>query len=140
MRAFAALGAALMALILGGGISTAAYASAPVEFGASHVIDSAGVLGEREAEVTARLDRLFQDTQIDLYIAYVDSFTNPSDREEWADQVISQNGMGTNDILLAVAIDDREYQLRVTPGFPLTDSQLSDVQLGSIEPQLRDED
>jgi len=48
--------------------------------------------------------------------------------------------MGTNDILLAVATDDRQYQVRVTPGFALTDSQLSDVQLNSIEPALRDSD
>ncbi len=140
MRALLALGVGLMALILGGGVSTAAYASAPVDFGASHVIDSAGVLGDREAEVTGRLDQLFSDTQIDLYVVYVDSFTNPSDREQWADQVISQNDMGTNDVLLAVATDDREYQLRATPGFALDGSQLSDVQLGSIEPALRDSD
>ncbi|MCY7403556.1 MAG: TPM domain-containing protein [Cryobacterium sp.] len=140
MRAFVALGAGLLALIVGAGASTVAYATAPVDFGASHVVDSAGVLGDRAAEVTNRLDQLFSDTQIDLYVAFVGSFTNPSDREQWADQVISQNGMGTNDILLAVATDDREYQLRVTPGFPLTASQLSDVQLGSIEPALRDSD
>jgi hypothetical protein len=44
----------------------AAYASTPVDFGVSHVIDAAGVLGDRETEVTDRLNQLFRDTQIDL--------------------------------------------------------------------------
>lgn len=122
------------------GIPSTAFAEDPVDFGASHVLDKVGALGSRESEVTAALDTLYSDTRTDLYVAFVDSFTGAADREQWAAETADRNGMGTNDVLLAVATDDREYQLSAPNDFALTDAQLSEVQLTAIEPALRQND
>ena len=117
-----------------------AHAEDPVTFGESHIVDEVGALGDREDEVTEALDRLFADTQTDLFVVYVDSFTGAADREAWADETATQNGFGTNDVLLAVATDDRQYQLSVAAGFALTDAQLQEVETEAIEPALREND
>lgn len=122
------------------GFPMAAQAEDPVDFGASHIVDTVGALGEREAEVNRALDELFSESGTDLYVAYVDSFSGAADRTEWANETADRNGMGTSDVLLAVATEDREYQLSAAPDLPLTDAQLTEVQLIAIEPALRDND
>lgn len=117
-----------------------AYAEDPVTFGESHIVDEVGALGDREGEVTEALDRLFADTQTDLFVVYVDSFTGAADREAWADETATRNGFGTNDVLLAVATDARQYQLSVAAGFALTDAQLQAIETVAIEPALREND
>ena len=119
---------------------TAAWAEDPVDFGASHILDTVDAVAGRTDEITSALDALYADTGADLYVAYVDSFTGVEDREQWADQTADSNGLGTNDVLLAVATDDREYQLSVAPDFALTDAQLQEIETVAIEPALRQND
>ncbi|TFD31197.1 TPM domain-containing protein [Cryobacterium cryoconiti] len=118
----------------------AAWAEDPVEFGASHILDTVDAVSGRTDEITSALDALYADTGADLFVAYVDSFTGVADREQWADQTADSNGLGTNDVLLAVATEDREYQLSVAPGFALTDAQLQEIETVAIEPALRQND
>ncbi|MGO4104754.1 YgcG family protein [Leifsonia sp. YAF41] len=140
MHAWSKLGAALLVSALAVGVPTIAYAESPVDFGASHIVDKTGALGNREGEVAAAITKLADETGTDLFVAYVDSFTGVSNREEWADQTADQNGLGTNDVLLAVATGDRQYQLSVSPNFTLTDAQLSEIESVAIEPPLRQND
>ncbi len=114
-----------------------ARAEDPVTFGASHIADKVGAVAGRTDEVTAALDKLYADTRTDLFVVYVDSFTGVADRQQWADTTADDNGLGTNDILLAIATGDREYQLSVAPDFALTDAQLREVETVAIEPALR---
>ncbi|WP_241987430.1 TPM domain-containing protein [Cryobacterium glucosi] len=102
------LGVVLAVVGLGAGPGTPASAEDPPSFGSSHVVDRVGALGSRTAEVTAALDRLYAETRTDLFVAYVDSFTGVADRQQWADQTADENGLGTNDVLLAVATSDRQ--------------------------------
>ncbi|TFD81166.1 TPM domain-containing protein [Cryobacterium fucosi] len=118
-------------------VPTLAWAEDPVTFGASHIADKVGAVTTRSAEVTAALDRLYADTRTDLFVVYVDAFTGVADRQQWADQTADDNGLGTNDVLLAIATGDREYQLSVAPDFALTDAQLREVETVAIEPALR---
>ncbi|TFC10865.1 TPM domain-containing protein [Cryobacterium sp. MDB2-33-2] len=131
------LGVVLAVVGLGAGPGTPASAEDPPSFGSSHVVDRVGALGSRTAEVTAALDRLYAETRTDLFVAYVDSFTGVSDRQQWADQTADENGLGTNDVLLAVATSDRQYQLSVAQNSSLTDAQLLEVETVAIEPALR---
>ncbi|GAA3893085.1 TPM domain-containing protein [Leifsonia kafniensis] len=140
MHAWSKLGAALLVGALAVGVPTVAYAESPVTFGASHIVDKTGALGNREGEVAAAITKLADETGTDLFIAYVDSFTGVDDREAWADQTADDNGLGTNDVLLAVATGDRQYQLSVSPNFTLTDAQLSEIESVAIEPPLREND
>ena len=116
---------------------TLAWAEDPVTFGASHIADKVGAVTARSAEVTAALDTLYADTRTDLFVVYVDAFTGVADRQQWADKTADDNGLGTNDVLLAIATGDREYQLSVAPDFALTDAQLREVETVAIEPALR---
>ena len=103
------------------------------------VTDTAGVLGDRTADVEAALDRLRTEEGVQLFVVFVESFDGtPS--QDWADQVARSNGLGLNDALLAVAVGDRQYAWSVDEGFPLTDAQLEAVAGGRIETQLQDGD
>src|SRR5680860_448946 len=133
-----ASGLLLSALLLGS--PTVAHAEDPVSFGAGHIVDRVDALGDREAEVQAAIDTLYEDTQIDLFVVYVARFTGAADREAWADATADKIGLGTRDILLAVATADRQYQLRVDPGFGLTDAELAELETVAIEPALREND
>ncbi|TFC19589.1 TPM domain-containing protein [Cryobacterium algoritolerans] len=116
---------------------TLAWAEDPVTFGASHIADKVGAVTARIAAVNAALDKLYADTRTDLFVVYVDAFTGVADRQQWADKTADDNGLGTNDVLLAIATGDREYQLSVAPDFALTDAQLREVETVAIEPALR---
>jgi uncharacterized membrane protein YgcG len=134
------LGAGLLCVALILGLPMAAHAADPVDFGTSHIADKVGALGGRQSEVQAAIDSLYANTRVDLYVVYVDSFTGPSDRQQWAADTANKNGMGINDVLLAVATVDRQYQLSVDPGFQLTDAQIADVGTNAVEPALREND
>ncbi|MEB0267361.1 TPM domain-containing protein [Cryobacterium sp. 10I5] len=131
------LGVVLAVVGLGAGPETPVYAEDPPSFGSSHIVDTVGALGSRTGEVTAALDRLYAETRTDLFVAYVDSFSGVADRQQWADQTADENGLGTNDVLLAVATSDRQYQLSVAQNSTLTDAQLLEVETVAIEPALR---
>ena len=135
----AALVAIVALALVGTGLGAAAPARAddPVNFGESHIVDTVGALGDREPEVVAALDALFADTQIDLFVAYVASFEGVDDPSTWADYTAVDNGFGDNDVLLAVATNDRQYQLSVATDFVLDEAQLAEVQSTAIEPSLR---
>jgi uncharacterized membrane protein YgcG len=138
----AAAVALVSAGLIGAGLAAPQQARAddPVTFEESHIVDTVDALGDREPEVVAALDALFADTQIDLFVAYVSSFDGVDDTSTWADQTAVNNGFGDNDVLLAVATDDRQYQLSVATGFVLDDEQLAEVQNTAIEPSLREND
>lgn len=118
----------------------AAVAEDPVAFTGSQVVDTAGALGGDAVPVEDAIQGLYDANRVQLYVAYVDSFTNPSDRTDWANTTATNNGFGTDDVLLAVAVDSRQYQLSVADGFALSDAQIASLQSEDIEPALSDGD
>ncbi|WKK73351.1 TPM domain-containing protein [Rathayibacter oskolensis] len=48
--------------------------------------------------------------------------------------------MGTDDVLLAVAVEQRQYQVSVAQGFALDDAQVASLQTDDIEPRLVESD
>ena len=119
-------------------LPTAAYADDPVDLGGEHIYDSADVVSDSTDDIQAALDTLYDDTRVRLYVVYVDSFTNPSDREEWVVETADRNGLGDNNVLVAIAVDDSLYQLWQADNLALTDSELSDVAIDSLVPDLAD--
>ena len=102
---------------------------------ADEVTDSAGVLDGRTAEVQAALDDLSQSTEYQLFVVFVDTFDGV-DALEWADQTAIQSGLGDEDVLLAVAVEERRYAISVAEAIPLTDEQLREIRTERVEPQL----
>ena len=115
----------------------AAHAEDPVDLSGQYVLDAVGAISGDEAEVGSALDSLYDRARLQLFVVYVSTFDNPSNAVDWADETALQNNLGANDLLLAVAIDDRQYAISVDPAFSLSDSQLDAVE-GAIEERLRD--
>lgn len=134
---FGAATALLAGLVLLGA-PLAAHAEDPVDLGGAYVLDTVGALSGDEPRVQAALDSLYGSASIQLFVVYVDRFSSPGDPVAWADLTADRNGLGMNDLLLAVAIDDRQYALSVAPDSPLSNSQIDSVER-AIEDQLRND-
>ncbi|MCR2825205.1 TPM domain-containing protein, partial [Microbacterium sp. zg.Y909] len=115
-----------VAAVLLSATTLSAAATDPVQLGASRLLDQADVLtGGETSEVEDRLDGLYDATGVDLFVVLVDEFTNPSDRQEWADAVAFGNGLGQTQYLLAIATEGRQYYISADDGGPLSDSELT---------------
>ena len=67
------------------------------------ITDTADVLDSgEESDVQAALEQLQAEDGTQLYVVYVDSFDGASGGE-WAQQTFQQSGLGTNEIVFAVA-------------------------------------
>jgi len=60
-----------------------ALADDPVQLDGAYVADSAGVLGGDNSSVISSLDSLYEQAGIQLFVVYVDEFTNPSTPIDW---------------------------------------------------------
>ncbi|MEV8016174.1 TPM domain-containing protein [Streptomyces sp. NPDC086554] len=101
--------------------------------------DKAGALGDREDAAEQALDRLYDDRGMQLFVVYVRDFSGRS-AQDWADTTAERNGLGLDDVLLAVATHDRQYAYSVERGSRLTEDQLRDVATTAIRPALREND
>ncbi len=117
-----------------------AGAEGPVTFqGRSQIVDPGGVLGGAAGQVEDAVQQLNEDTSVQLFVAFVDTFDGLS-AQEWADRTAELSGLGLNDALLAVATQDRQYAWSVDETFPLSDAQLQQAAIDRIEPELSDDD
>ncbi|MFC6357424.1 TPM domain-containing protein [Luethyella okanaganae] len=139
MRARWALGAAI-AVVLIVAEPVVAWAEDPVQFGSSPIVDSVGALDGKTGDVEQAISKLYADDRMQLFVVYVDTFSNPADAGDWANTTAEQNGLGDNDYLLVVALEGRNYQFSVAAGSPLTDEQITDITVNRIEPRLVDGD
>ncbi|GAA1495686.1 TPM domain-containing protein [Paeniglutamicibacter kerguelensis] len=94
-------------------LAPAASATDPVTIPPGQfVIDEADVLGASTAEVTDAITKMRTDTGQNLFVIYVDTFTNPTDPSAWVSQVAKTKGMGPSDSILAVAVESRQARLK----------------------------
>ncbi|MDN5860267.1 MAG: TPM domain-containing protein, partial [Pseudonocardia sp.] len=136
-RSLAALVAAVVVLLLAGG--TAALADPPLR-AVDRVTDRAGVLGGRAAEVSAAIERLRTEARIDLFVVFVRSFDGRS-AQQWTTASAQLSGIGTDDVLMAVATRDRAYYVQVGPRMTtLTPDTLTSIISNDVEPRLGSND
>ncbi len=130
-----ALTAVLTGLLAAGGLlATAgpALADAPSNL-TSEITDTAGVLSDADtARLQGALTTLRQDTPYQLFVAFVPSFDGMSG-PDWADATAEASGMGTDDLLLAVATEDRRYGLSVDPAIDLSDTQVAAIERAAAD-------
>lgn len=131
--------ATLLALLLSG-FAASASATDPVRLGAERVFDGVDALSASdEAAANERLASLYSDSGVDLYVVLVDDFTNPSDRQQWADAVAQRNGLGVKQYLLAISTQGRQYYISADTSGPLSDGQLEATE-AAIRPALSEGD
>ncbi len=132
MRSAAASTIALLGLLA---MPSAATAADPVELGSSDFVDTVGALSGSESEVQAALDELYEETGVQLFVAYVDTFDGIAADESWAIAMSELNGLGTDDLLLAVAIEESNYDIRYPADFQLDEATVRAVE-GDFLPLL----
>ncbi|WP_405783081.1 TPM domain-containing protein [Streptomyces sp. NBC_01378] len=120
--------------------ATTARADDPVTLSRTgQITDKVDALRDREHDVASALDSLDSEHNTQLFVVYVRDFSGRS-AQDWADDTAAKNGLGLNDVLLAVATHDRQYAYSVDQDSQLTDAQLKDVAQTAIEPALRRND
>ena len=108
-RLFSRAAAALVAAVLGVAfLALPATAEDPSALN-GHVVDhtSQKVLSGQAGEVEDAIDTLRSETDLDLWVVYVDSFDGMG-QEQWAAQAADATGLGSMDLLFAVAVQDRQ--------------------------------
>ncbi|MGO0574843.1 TPM domain-containing protein [Ornithinimicrobium panacihumi] len=137
--------AALVAAVAAAPLLVAAPASAEEPLNLSGpVYDAADVLSDaEEQEAVQQIEQLREETGLQLFVAYVDTFEDASgagvNGETWAELTAQESGMGHGDLLLAVAVEDRFYGVGDV-GETLSMDQLRNVQGEDIEPALGQDD
>ena len=129
--------AALGVLLLGGTSAAAQPADAPFSVD-DQITDRAGVLSDTDG-LQSELERLQDEEDLQLFVVYVDSFDGKSG-EDWTRETFETSGMGGNDVLLAVAVEDRRYGMWTTEDSGLSPDDISRVQSEDVEPALADDD
>ncbi|MEX1909110.1 TPM domain-containing protein [Janibacter sp. Y6] len=142
--------AAAVMIALGAGPACAAAAAAPPPVSAApaapttepmdlreQVTDEAGVLGDL-GQYDEALQRA-RDAGIQLFVVYVDSFDG-TEGSAWAQQTYERSGMGGDDVLLAVAVEDRRYGTWASEESGLSESDDQQVRSQDIEPALGRDD
>ncbi len=108
VAAIAAAGALALAVPVG-----TAVAEPPFRV-PSQITDRSGVLtGSDVADIQSAINELASEDQTNLFVVYVDDFTDPAEAQAWAEQTRVSSDLGTNDVLLAIATQGRAYAVRV---------------------------
>jgi hypothetical protein len=111
-----------------------ARADAPLRLPAQ-VTDEVGALGSRAAAVDTALAELQSETQVQLFVVFVDSFDG-TPAQQWTDETARLSDLGDRDALLAVATQDRAYAYSFPDDSRFSDAELADVAGDDIEPAL----
>lgn len=91
------------------------------------VTDGAGALTDTERQdVLAAVERLAAESDLRMFVVYIESFDG-TDPVDWANASANQSGLGTDDLLLAIATVDHEFGLSADTNVPLTDGQLGQI-------------
>ncbi|WP_423917779.1 TPM domain-containing protein [Frigoribacterium sp. 2-23] len=118
-----------------------AAATPPVSLSGAYVVDDAGVLSPSDEErVRSSLDDLAQQTGTNLFVVYVDSFSQPTDRQAWGEATAALNQLGDRDVLLSIAVTDRLYDLSVPSASSISAAEQQSLEDDSLVPKLRQND
>jgi len=134
--------AAVLAVLSGLVAAVAVAAPLPVDAPfrlEDRVTERAGGLGPDAAAVEASVSGLSDDTPVDLFVVFVDSFDG-TDATTWVGRTAEQSGLGVNDVLLAVAVGDRVYDVSLDTGGVIGEADLAAVLADDVEPRLGDDD
>ncbi|WP_181441393.1 TPM domain-containing protein [Curtobacterium sp. MCLR17_059] len=133
--------AALVAMLIVLAPAATAHATAPVDLGSAYVLDEADALtASQQSKVEQAVQDLYSETQTQLYVVFVPSFTDPTDHTEWGRAVREQNQIDSDGILLSVAVDERNYDVQQTNETAISSSDVENAVNDSLLPELKQGD
>ncbi|WP_338773305.1 TPM domain-containing protein [Nocardia vulneris] len=113
------------------------HAEPPVRLD-TYVVDPAKVLDQGQLDqVRSAVNQLYADHQVRLWVVYVRDFGGLGS-QQWADQTAAKSDLGTRDLLLAIATQDRAYRLAGDVPSGVSDAELDSLLTREVEPALRD--
>ena len=128
--------AAVLAVLAAPVLVTGTAAASPPVSVTSQVTDEADVLSSsEEQQVQSALDDLQAEDGTQLYVVYVDSFDGVQPNT-WASQAFEQSALGNDDVLFAVATEDRRDAYHVGPNTDVTEAGMADLVSNDVEPEL----
>ncbi|WEK13881.1 MAG: TPM domain-containing protein [Candidatus Microbacterium phytovorans] len=131
--------AATVSIVLGSALP--ASATDPIPLGSGRVLDDAGVLSaSQEQAVQARSEGLSASSGVDLWVVYVDQFTDPTSAEGWANATAELNNLGPTQYLLAISTEGRAFFLSGYSEGPVSFDQLGAIEQDRIAPALQSGD
>lgn len=133
------LGSAAAALLLLALVAAPALALDEPPRLEDQVTDQAGVLTPAEEdEVAAALEQLRNESDVQLFTAYVDT-TGGEDVTAFTEATAVASSLGGNDALILVAVEDRSYSMWVGPSLDeITDEEIDSILTEALEPSLVD--
>lgn len=141
VKSVAAVGLALTALLGVGAsgasattltsASTSPLSLAPAEGPVSippgtQIVDNAGLLGSKKADVQKAIDSLRKSRGATMYVVIVKSFDG-QDPATWANTVMKNKQGGRNDFIFAIATDDRKFGRDFPTNSKLKSDQQSNI-------------
>jgi uncharacterized membrane protein YgcG len=102
------------------------------------LVDEAGVVGD-EAPVEDALDELQAEDGTQLFVVFVDTFEGLG-AGEWMAETGNLSGLGGNDAILAVAVEDRSYAFTLPAGSELTTDEADRLAGQAVEPEFGEGD
>jgi hypothetical protein len=133
--------AALVAMLIVLAPAATAHATAPVDLGGAYVLDEADALtASQQSKVEQAVQDLYSETQTQLFVVFVPSFTDPTDHTEWGRAVLERNQIDTDGILLSVAVDERNYDVQQTNETAISSSDVENAVNDSLLPELKQGD
>lgn len=118
----------------------AAFAEEPLDL-PGQIYDSAEVLSSSTEEIQTAIDGLRDSSDVQLFVAFVDTFDGAGNNSgaQWAEATYVASGMGGDDVLLAVAVEDRKFGSYATQDSGLTRDQVVEVENAFVAPELGDD-
>lgn len=137
VRPFAvvALGAAASLGLSAGALVT----EDPVDVGGDPFVDTTGDYAGDDAELTSFLEQNNAESSGDVYVVVVESFDDMG-REQWAVETANSSSLGSDDLLIAIAMGDQEWGYASTDSFPLPRSEIESIANDVLEPDLNSGD
>ncbi|MBF4598539.1 TPM domain-containing protein [Curtobacterium sp. VKM Ac-2889] len=133
--------AALVAMLIVLAPAATAHATAPVDLGGTYVLDEADALtAPQQARVEQAVQDLYAETQTQLYVVFVPSFSDPTDHTEWGRAVLEKNQIDSGGILLSVAVTERNYDVQQTNETAISESDVQNAVDDSLLPRLKQDD
>jgi len=117
-------------------LASPAGATQPLKL-TDHITDPGGVLTDSgKAAVNSAIDQLYRERHIQLWVVYVDNFSRFKP-ENWSGKTRDASGMGTQDVVLAVATNTKASVLDVSPDLKaLKAADVDRLQHGRIDPAV----
>lgn len=107
----------------------------------SQLVDGVGILDDEQKQaITEELQALQQSDRIQFYIVYTDTFGSMSS-QEFAETTAAANGggQGSNVGVLAIAVEDRQYDVYASPGGTWNQDKLDAASAAAYDELINDD-